>query len=229
MKKFFATLSLALLTAAGSQAADFLTVTVDGTTVKDGDVIISSELDTYEEDGMVWWWDIKPDFQITSSEDASYSMKIANSGETGFSYCGITLASENSLSCQQIAPGNDWTDIGKFQAGRSYPVVYDYQHSDLNNLPTSIECKGDFVLEATAASGKETLTFSVNMIWPGDNKVEGLDEENFTIIAGNGRIESTDGRTVEVYDLSGTRVANEGLKGLYIARIGNRAIKTVVR
>lgn len=229
MNKLFTALAILALSAPSAMAAGFLTITVDGTIVKNGDVIVSNKVEVDGEDGDLWSWEIKPEFTIESSEKASYSLTISNKGETAFSYCGVSGATSNSLGCQTLGKDQSWTDNGELQAGRRYKVAYDYQHVDLDNIPDKVECYGHFVVEANAASGTENLEFDVNMIYDGQGAVNDITDERFTIVVGNGRVEAANGAKVEVYSLTGARVANEGLNGIYVARIGNKSIKIVVR
>lgn len=235
MKKLFTAFALAAMAATGASAAGFLTITVDGTVVKDGDVIVSNklEIDGEEYDGEfeMWSWEIAPDFTIGSSQDASYSLTVTNKTESAsvVSYCGVTGASTNTMMCQTLQPGDGWNDEGELEAGRSYKVSYDYQHIDLNNLPDKVEIYGQFNVEAEAGTDTESLSFDVNLIWPGEGAVDGIADEEFTLIVGNGRIEAANGANVEVYSLTGARVANEGLSGIYVARIGSKAVKVAVK
>lgn len=235
MKKLFTAFALAALAASGANAAGFLTITVDGTVVKDGDVIVSNklEIDGEEYDGEfeMWSWEIAPDFTITAADDASYSMAVSISEKslTGVSYCGVSGATSNTMQCQTLKPGDSWIDMGEFEVGRTYKVAYDYQHNDLNNLPEKVEIYGHFALEAEGNDGTESLNFDVNLIWPGEGAVDGIADEEFTLIVGNGRIEAANGANVEVYSLTGARVANEGLSGIYVARVGSKAVKVAVK
>ena len=175
------------MAAAGASAAGFLTITVDGTVVKDGDVIVSNNLkidgEEYDGEFEMWSWEIAPDFTIGSSEDASYSLTVTNKTESAsvVSYCGVTGASTNTMMCQTLQPGDGWNDEGELEAGRSYKVSYDYQHIDLNNLPDKVEIYGQFNVEAEAGAGTESLSFDVNLIWPGEGAVDGIADEEFTL------------------------------------------------
>lgn len=228
MKNFFTLLSLAVLAGAGANAAEFLTIKVDGNQVKNGDVIISNKLEIDEFEGEIWGWELKPDFTIESSEEAVYTLEVTNVGDTTFQFCGVAGASTSGL-CVPVLPGNSQTDEGDLEASHSYLVTYDYSYPDVPNVPEKVECKGFFKMEAECDSGVQNIEFQVNMVYDGNNAVEGITGDKFTLIVGNGRVASADGGKIEVYTLSGARVANEGLDGIYVVRIGDKALKVAVK
>lgn len=230
MKKIFTLLSIAALASAGASAADFLTIKVDGTEVKNGDVVISNKLEVVEFEGIVLNWELKPDFTIESKEGASYWLTITNAGETPFSYCGVSGASTNTMMCQTLSAGQSWTDEGDLDASKAYKITYDYQHLDLTNIPESLECKGHFKVEAEADSGEQALEFDVNLVYPAEGgSVDGIADEGITLIVGNGRVAASNGTPVEVWTLDGARVANEGLNGVYVVRAGGKVVKIAVK
>lgn len=228
MKKIFTLLSLAVLATAGANAADLLTIKVDGNEVKNGDVVISNKLLVEEFDGFLLNWEIKPEFTLESSEEVVYSLEISNAGATDFSYCGVTGATTNTMICQTLHAGQKWTDEGVLQPSHKYPVAYYYMHLDLTNLPSDLECKSHFKMEAEGESGIQNIEFDVNLVYS-NTSVDSILGEEFTLIVGNGRVATAEGTPVEVYNLSGARVANEGLDGIYVVRIGGKALKVVVK
>lgn len=174
--RFFTAFAMAAIAASGVSATGFMTITVDGKVVKDGDVIVSNRLLVDGEDGELWSWELKPDFTISASTDASYSMTVTNTetSKNQLSYCGVSGATTNTFMCQSLRPGDGWTDEGELKAGRSYNVAYDYQHIDLNNLPDRVECYGHIRIDAESADGIESIEFDLNMIWPDGGAGEDL-------------------------------------------------------
>lgn len=227
MKKFFTLLSVAVLATAGVNAADLLTIKVDGNQVKNGDVIISNKLVVEEFDGFIFNWELKPDFTIESSEEVVFLMDVSNAGTTPFSYCGVAGASTNT-NCRILNAGQSTADEGTLQPSHSYSVTYDYMLADTTNIPESVECKGHFKIEAEGESGIQNIEFDINMVYS-NSSVDSILGEEFTLMVGNGRVATAEGSPVEVYNLSGARVANEGLDGIYVVRVGGKALKVVVK
>lgn len=229
MKKIVTLLSIAALASAGASAADFLSIKVDGTEVKNGDVVISNKLEVVEFEGEIINWELKPDFTIESSEGASFTMTLTNTGETAFSFCGVIGAS-SSGECQTLSAGQSMTTEGDFDASKAYVVSYDYQKPYGEPVPESLECKGHFKVEAEADSGEQALEFDVNLVYPAEGgSVDGIADEGITLIVGNGRVAASNGTPVEVWTLDGARVANEGLNGVYVVRAGGKVVKIAVK
>lgn len=240
MKKIFTTLCLASL-CLGAASAQGLKVTVDGNPVTNGTTVTSSNLEVTEIDGVVYLWELKPETHITVDENTTIIVTVTNlegksnvtyvgkdSAPADISFCGINVMGGMPGQCMTVAPGKSETmnqtlksgDVGELQC---YFMSGDFEHP----VPQLLDVNTLVKIEAEGENGsEETFEFTLNMVYPSTG-VNGVAAESADFsVAGGSIVANGD---VEVYDLAGRRVANNGLQGMYIVRVNGRAAKVAVK
>ena len=239
MKKVFTTFVLASLCLAA--AAQDLTVTIDGKPVSNGDVITSNNVEMAESGGYIYSWDIKPVVHFFSEKGTDITVTVTNLGNgyakyaDGVSvidpkvrYCGVkVIGGFPSGTCKNLGAGESDTQYQILPAGVT-GIGQIYYESGNYNHPVPLEVKTSSLVKVLY--GRETLEFTLIMEYSdpsGSVAVENIASEgaDFTVVAG---AVVADGE-VEVYDLAGRRVQNDGLNGIYIIRIAGKTAKVVVK
>lgn len=243
MKKLFTSLLLSGLCLGAS--AQILNVTVDGKPVANGDVVTSSTLDLTEVDGVVFMWELKPETVITVNEGARLIVSVTNpeglskvtypGGEeqtANVSFCGVTVSGGRPGNCVPVSPGQTVTQTQTLKVGESGELEC-YFMSTANDpdtyaalAPLNLSAVAQVKIEAEGDESEESFEFTLNLVYPAAGVKEIGSEDALFSVAG-GRVVA-DGE-VEVYDLAGRRVANEGLDGMYIVRSAGRTAKVVVK
>ncbi|MDE6083279.1 MAG: hypothetical protein K2G11_02205 [Muribaculaceae bacterium] len=239
MRKLF-TIVLFLSLCIVSRAQD-LTVTVDGKPVSNGEVVISSRDVAVELNGEVYSWELKPVVNFISEKGTDIQVTVTNLGDGYIRYwdgvvvtdptvafCGIkVIGGFPSGTCEYLHAGEKFTHNQILPAnvtgvGQIYMVSSNYAH------PVPMELRSTSAIKVVY--GRETLEFTLKMEYkdPGiDTGIEGVASEGVDFKIIDGAVVADE--EVEVYDLTGSRVENMNLNGIYVVRIADKSTKVIVK